>query len=90
LALLQAEDPNRFAREIRRKIIIVTGNCIGFIIIDSHGRVWRLGTIGTAIGISILPDVVDELGWPGLFGYRLKITIVAMEMNWPRPPLLTS
>ncbi|MDP2994146.1 MAG: coenzyme F420-0:L-glutamate ligase, partial [Anaerolineales bacterium] len=53
------------------------GNRIGVMIIDSHGRAWRLGTIGTAIGISGLPGVVDKRGWQDLFGYRLKITIVA-------------
>ncbi len=75
--LLLPEDPDRSALEIRRKIKIATGNRIGVMIIDSHGRAWRLGTIGTAIGISGLPGVVDERGWQDLFGYRLKITIVA-------------
>jgi coenzyme F420-0:L-glutamate ligase/coenzyme F420-1:gamma-L-glutamate ligase len=75
--LLLPEDPDRSALEIRRKIKITTGNRIGVMIIDSHGRAWRLGTIGTAIGISGLPGVVDERGWQDLFGYRLKITIVA-------------
>jgi coenzyme F420-0:L-glutamate ligase/coenzyme F420-1:gamma-L-glutamate ligase len=76
--LLLPEDPDRSALEIRRRIKIATGNRIGVMIIDSHGRAWRLGTIGTAIGISGLPGVVDERGWQDLFGYRLKITIVAV------------
>ncbi|HEX7621245.1 MAG TPA: coenzyme F420-0:L-glutamate ligase [Anaerolineales bacterium] len=75
--LLLPEDPDRSALEIRRRIKITTGNRIGVMIIDSHGRAWRLGTIGTAIGISGLPGVVDERGWQDLFGYKLKITIVA-------------
>jgi coenzyme F420-0:L-glutamate ligase/coenzyme F420-1:gamma-L-glutamate ligase len=75
--LLLPEDPDRSALEIRRKVKVATGNRIGVMIIDSHGRAWRLGTIGTAIGISGLPGVVDERGWQDLFGYRLKITIVA-------------
>jgi len=75
--LLLPEDPDRSALEIRQKIKVATGNRIGVMIIDSHGRAWRLGTIGTAIGISGLPGVVDERGWQDLFGYRLKITIVA-------------
>ena len=75
--LLLPEDPDRSALEIRRNIKIATGNRIGVMIIDSHGRPWRLGTIGTAIGISGLPGVVDERGWQDLFGFRLKITIVA-------------
>jgi coenzyme F420-0:L-glutamate ligase / coenzyme F420-1:gamma-L-glutamate ligase len=75
--LLLPEDPDRSALEIRLKIKVATGNRIGVMIIDSHGRAWRLGTIGTAIGISGLPGVVDERGWQDLFGYRLKITMVA-------------
>jgi coenzyme F420-0:L-glutamate ligase/coenzyme F420-1:gamma-L-glutamate ligase len=75
--LLLPEDPDRSALEIRRRIKVATGIRIGVLIIDSHGRAWRLGTIGTAIGISGLPGVVDERGWQDLFGYRLKITMVA-------------
>jgi coenzyme F420-0:L-glutamate ligase/coenzyme F420-1:gamma-L-glutamate ligase len=47
-------------------------------IIDSHGRAWRLGTVGMAIGLSGLPGLVDERGWIDLFGYTLKITIVGV------------
>jgi coenzyme F420-0:L-glutamate ligase/coenzyme F420-1:gamma-L-glutamate ligase len=75
--LLLPEDPDRSALEIRRNIKVVTGNRIGVLIIDSHGRAWRIGTIGMAIGLSGLPGVVDKRGWKDLFGYRLKITIVA-------------
>jgi coenzyme F420-0:L-glutamate ligase/coenzyme F420-1:gamma-L-glutamate ligase len=75
--LLLPVNPDRSALEIRRKIKITTGVRIGVLIIDSHGRAWRLGTIGTAIGLSGLPGVVDERGWQDLFGYRLKITFVA-------------
>jgi coenzyme F420-0:L-glutamate ligase/coenzyme F420-1:gamma-L-glutamate ligase len=75
--LLLPDDPDHSAFEIRRRIKIASGNRIGVMIIDSHGRAWRLGTIGTAIGISGIPGLVDERGWQDLFGYRLKITIVA-------------
>jgi coenzyme F420-0:L-glutamate ligase/coenzyme F420-1:gamma-L-glutamate ligase len=47
-------------------------------IIDSHGRAWRLGTVGMAIGLSGLPGVVDERGWQDLFGYSLQITVVGV------------
>jgi coenzyme F420-0:L-glutamate ligase/coenzyme F420-1:gamma-L-glutamate ligase len=75
--LLLPENPDRSALGIRRKIKIATGNRLGVMIIDSHGRAWRVGTIGTAIGISGLPGLVDKRGWKDLYGYRLKITIVA-------------
>jgi coenzyme F420-0:L-glutamate ligase/coenzyme F420-1:gamma-L-glutamate ligase len=75
--LLLPENPDQSALEIRRKIKIANGNRLGVMIIDSHGRAWRVGTIGTAIGISGLPGLVDKRGWKDLFGYRLKITVVA-------------
>jgi len=75
--LLLPEDPDRSALEIRRNIKVATGSRIGVLIIDSHGRAWRIGTIGMAIGISGIPGVVDKRGWKDLFGYRLKITVVA-------------
>jgi coenzyme F420-0:L-glutamate ligase/coenzyme F420-1:gamma-L-glutamate ligase len=46
------------------------------LIIDSHGRAWRLGTVGVAIGLSGLPGLVDLRGEPDLFGYKLRITQV--------------
>jgi coenzyme F420-0:L-glutamate ligase / coenzyme F420-1:gamma-L-glutamate ligase len=75
--LLLPENPDRSALEIRRKIKVSTGIRIGVMIIDSHGRAWRTGAVGTAIGISGLPGIVDKRGWRDLFGYRLKITLVA-------------
>ena len=76
--LLLPEDPDRSARNIREKIKQTTGKTIGVMIIDSHGRAWRNGTVGICIGLSGLPAVVDERGWKDLFGYALKITIVGV------------
>ena len=75
--LLLPENPDHSALKIRQQIKIASGNRIGVMIIDSHGRAWRMGTVGTAIGISGLPALVDERGWKDLYGYRLKITMVA-------------
>jgi coenzyme F420-0:L-glutamate ligase/coenzyme F420-1:gamma-L-glutamate ligase len=75
--LLLPVDPDHSALEIRRNLKIATGNRLGVMIIDSHGRAWRNGTIGTAIGISGIPGLVDKRGWNDLFGYRLKITMIA-------------
>jgi coenzyme F420-0:L-glutamate ligase/coenzyme F420-1:gamma-L-glutamate ligase len=46
-------------------------------IIDSHGRAWRVGTVGISIGFSGIPGLVDLRGRPDLFGYQLRITQVA-------------
>jgi coenzyme F420-0:L-glutamate ligase/coenzyme F420-1:gamma-L-glutamate ligase len=76
--LLLPEDPDRSAAEIRRKLEAASGVRLGVMIIDSHGRAWRLGTVGMAIGLSGLPGVVDERGWQDLFGYTLQITVVGV------------
>jgi coenzyme F420-0:L-glutamate ligase/coenzyme F420-1:gamma-L-glutamate ligase len=74
--LLLPENPDRSAEQIRFEIEKVTGKRIGVMIIDSHGRAWRLGTVGVTIGLSGIPGLVDLRGEPDLFGYHLKITQV--------------
>jgi coenzyme F420-0:L-glutamate ligase/coenzyme F420-1:gamma-L-glutamate ligase len=76
--LLLPEDPDRTARQIRDAIKSKTGGNIGVMIIDSHGRAWRNGTVGMCIGLSGIPAVVDERGWKDLFGYTLKVTVVGV------------
>lgn len=74
--LLLPENPDRSAAEIRARLESVSGKKLGVLIIDSHGRAWRNGTVGTAIGLSGMPGVVDLRGKPDLFGYTLRITQV--------------
>jgi coenzyme F420-0:L-glutamate ligase / coenzyme F420-1:gamma-L-glutamate ligase len=76
--LLLPKDPDLSAKVIRTQLEAKSGKRIGVMIIDSHGRAWRIGTVGTAIGLSGFPGVVDERGWKDLFGYTLKITIVGV------------
>ena len=49
---------------------------MGVLIIDSHGRAWRLGTVGITIGLSGLPGIVDLRGQPDLYDFHLQITEV--------------
>ena len=76
--LLLPTDPDASSRVIREKIESQTGKRIGVMIIDSHGRAWRIGTVGMCIGLSGVPALMDERGWKDLFGYELKITIVGV------------
>ena len=76
--LLLPENPDHSANHIREQIKERTGIDIGVMIIDSHGRAWRNGTVGICIGISGLPALIDERGWKDLFGYTLKITVVGV------------
>jgi len=75
--LLLPEDPDQSARIIQNEIQALTGLQVGILIIDSHGRAWRNGTVGTAIGIAGIPGVVDLRGRKDLCGYTLKATQVA-------------
>jgi len=76
--LLLPEDPDRSARQLRETVLQKTGKTIGVMIIDSHGRAWRNGTVGLCIGLSGIPALIDERGWKDLFGYTLKITVVGV------------
>jgi coenzyme F420-0:L-glutamate ligase/coenzyme F420-1:gamma-L-glutamate ligase len=75
--LLLPENPDQSADKIR-SALEKNANCrIGVLIIDSHGRAWRMGTVGTSIGFSGMPGLVDLRGESDLFNYRLRVTQVA-------------
>jgi len=74
--LLLPEDPDASALRLRARLEAATGTTIGVLIIDSHGRAWRLGTVGVAIGISGMPGLLDLRGRPDLFDFRLQVTQV--------------
>lgn len=76
--LLLPEDPDRSARELRHRFEEVAGGPLGVLIIDSHGRAWRQGTVGVAIGLSGLPALLDLRGCRDLFGYQLRVTQVGV------------
>jgi coenzyme F420-0:L-glutamate ligase / coenzyme F420-1:gamma-L-glutamate ligase len=76
--LLLPRDPDRSAEELRTAIQSRTGKQIGVLIIDSHGRAWRNGTVGMAIGLSGLPGLEDLRGQPDLFDFKLRITQVGV------------
>jgi len=72
--LLLPENPDQSACNIRAVVEADLGVRIGVVIIDSHGRAWRKGTVGISIGLSGIPGLVDLRGEPDLFGYRLRVT----------------
>ena len=77
--LLLPENPDSSARRLREEIKRKTGKTVGIMIIDSHGRAWRNGTVGVCIGLSGIPALIDERGWKDLFGYTLKATIIGVS-----------
>ena len=76
--LLLPADPDASCRALREKLRGATGTDVGVVINDSWGRAWRLGTMGTALGVSGLPALVDLRGVPDLFGRALRSTEVAV------------
>ncbi len=75
--LLLPENPDQSARVIRERLEAASSASLGVLVIDSHGRAWRMGVAGTSIGFSGLPGLVDLRGKPDIFGYKLRITLVA-------------
>jgi coenzyme F420-0:L-glutamate ligase/coenzyme F420-1:gamma-L-glutamate ligase len=76
--LLLPKDPDISAKMIRERIEKQLKKKIGVLIIDSHGRAWRNGTIGMAVGISGLPGLLDMRGREDLFGFKLRITTIGV------------
>jgi len=76
--LLLPAEPDRSAEKMRDAIKSETGKQVGILIIDSHGRAWRNGTVGVAIGIAGIPGLEDLRGRPDLFGYTLQVTQVGV------------
>jgi coenzyme F420-0:L-glutamate ligase/coenzyme F420-1:gamma-L-glutamate ligase len=70
------QDPDASARTIRQRLAELTGARPPVLIIDSHGRPWRWGTVGVTIGLSGLAPVQDLRGAPDLFGEPLQRTDV--------------
>ncbi|MBI5034266.1 MAG: coenzyme F420-0:L-glutamate ligase [Chloroflexi bacterium] len=72
------EDADRSARELRERLRTLTSRDIGIVINDTHGRAWRNGAIGVAIGVAGLPAVEDLRGKSDLFGYQLQVTTIGL------------
>ena len=76
--LLLPADPDASAARLRARMRERCNADIAVIINDSIGRAWRLGTVGTSIGVSGLPALFDRRGEPDLQGRMLKITQVGL------------
>lgn len=76
--LLLPQNPDQSAEKMRDEVLSKTGKRIGILIIDSHGRAWRNGTVGVAIGIAGIPSLEDLRGRHDLFGYKLQVTQVGV------------
>lgn len=70
--LLLPENPDASAATLRAALHERTGIAPAVLVIDSIGRAWRQGTIGTAIGVAGMPALLDLRGRPDMFGRPLQ------------------
>ncbi|MBI4317929.1 MAG: coenzyme F420-0:L-glutamate ligase [Chloroflexi bacterium] len=71
-------DPDASADRIRSGIEERTGTKVAVIINDSHGRPFREGAVGVALGVSGIAPIADKRGATDLFGYRMRTSTVAI------------
>jgi coenzyme F420-0:L-glutamate ligase/coenzyme F420-1:gamma-L-glutamate ligase len=74
--LLLPAHPDESARTLRDRLTAAFGVTAAVVLSDSHGRPFRLGTVGVAIGAAGLPALWDLRGTPDLFGTPLRVTEV--------------
>ncbi|HEX2621884.1 MAG TPA: coenzyme F420-0:L-glutamate ligase [Phototrophicaceae bacterium] len=72
--LLLPLNPDQSAAAIRDALNQVSGAEVGIVISDTHGRPFRMGNVGVAIGVAGIPALLDLRGQSDLFGRVLKIT----------------
>jgi len=82
IVTLLPKNPDRTARNIRRRIRKLTGKDVAVIVSDTHGRPLREGEINVAVGVSGISPIRDRRGETDLFRYvlRVKRTAVADEL----------
>lgn len=76
--LMLPQDPDASCELMRRTLAERTGAGVGIIINDSHGRAWRSGTVGVALGAAGVPALLDLRGTPDLFDFPLQVTQVGL------------
>ena len=77
-ALLLPSDPDASCAKLRARLLERTGVDVGIIINDSHGRAWRNGTVGVALGVAGLPALLDLRGADDLYGRKLRSTEIGL------------
>lgn len=76
--LLLPIDPDGSASRLREAMAAEFDADVGVVITDSHGRPFRLGTLGVAIGVAGIAALWDRVGESDLYGYELQHTTVGV------------
>src|SRR5438552_3477035 len=61
----------------RAQLTPVAGD-VGVVVTATHGRPFRRGNIGVAVGVAGFEGIVDMIGTRDLFGRELRATIVPL------------
>ncbi|HLQ32770.1 MAG TPA: coenzyme F420-0:L-glutamate ligase [Chloroflexota bacterium] len=78
VAALLPEDSDASARRFAERIRELTGRTVAVVINDSHGRAWREGSVGVAIGVAGVRPLKDERGRRDLYGYELQTSVIGL------------
>jgi coenzyme F420-0:L-glutamate ligase / coenzyme F420-1:gamma-L-glutamate ligase len=78
LVLLLPEDPDGSAERLRAGLEAASGRSLAVVLTDTHGRPFRRGNIGVAIGVAGLPALIDLRGGVDLFDRVLLATEVPL------------
>ena len=76
--LLLPADPDASAAKLRDALQAASGRKLAVIILDSIGRAWRNGTVGTCIGCAGLPALKDLRGRSDREGRTLMVTEIGL------------
>lgn len=69
------KNPDASAEAIRAKMEATLGAQVGVVINDTHGRPFREGAVGVAIGIAGLEPLFSYIGQEDLYGHVLRTSI---------------
>ncbi len=75
--VLLPRDPDASARAIRDAVRRAFRADVAVIVNDTHGRPFRLGAVGVAVGVAGMAPLTDLRGRRDLFGYTMRTTEVA-------------
>jgi coenzyme F420-0:L-glutamate ligase/coenzyme F420-1:gamma-L-glutamate ligase len=76
--LLLPEDPDSSAEQIRAGLVRAANTDVAVIINDTHGRPFRNGAVGVALGVAGMLPLSDLRGRQDLFGYELQTSILSI------------
>jgi coenzyme F420-0:L-glutamate ligase/coenzyme F420-1:gamma-L-glutamate ligase len=69
------KNPDASAARLAEKVESALGVKVALIVNDTHGRPWREGAVGVAIGVAGLEPLLSYIGQEDLYGYVLHSSI---------------